>query len=100
MPVPRRNFKCFGYIWRNILFAVMLVMPALSFANGTCHGRAVNPISDICWSCLLPISIGGFSVGKGNTPKIQAHPYVCAQKVIFQCRGFRSAFGSLSDWLI
>ncbi|NDE19543.1 MAG: sex pilus assembly, partial [Alphaproteobacteria bacterium] len=33
----------------------------------------VNPITDVCWSCLLPISIGtpptGIEIGKGSTPK-------------------------------
>ena len=56
-------------ICRNMLLTLALIFPAISLANGTCHGRAVNPISDICWSCLLPISIGGLSVGKGNAPK-------------------------------
>lgn len=27
-------------------------------ADGVCVGRFLNPISDICWSCLFPITIG------------------------------------------
>lgn len=27
-------------------------------ASPTCHGKFVNPITDICWSCVLPLSIG------------------------------------------
>jgi conjugal transfer pilus assembly protein TraU len=26
---------------------------------GPLHRHFVNPITDICWSCLFPISIGG-----------------------------------------
>lgn len=28
----------------------------------TCHGDFPNPISDICWSCLFPISLGNFPI--------------------------------------
>ena len=51
------------------IIIVALMLPTISKANGTCQGRFVNPISDICWSCLLPISIGNFTIGKGGTPK-------------------------------
>ena len=35
-------------------------LTALSQATDslTCTGRFPNPITDICWSCILPISIG------------------------------------------
>ena len=33
-----------------------------------CHGKLVNPFTDVCWSCLLPISIGSFSVFNGDEP--------------------------------
>ncbi len=48
---------------------ITIIMPVTSSAKGTCQGRFVNPISDICWSCLMPISIGGFTIGKGGRPK-------------------------------
>jgi len=28
-------------------------------ADATCHGEFANPITDICWSCTLPLTIGG-----------------------------------------
>ncbi|OJW49691.1 MAG: conjugal transfer protein [Alphaproteobacteria bacterium 41-28] len=31
-----------------------------------CSGRFVNPITDICWSCLFPISIGPIKVNTGG----------------------------------
>jgi conjugal transfer pilus assembly protein TraU len=53
-----------------ILLLVMgLAMPTPASANITCQGRFVNPITDICWSCILPISIGSLGIGKGSTPK-------------------------------
>ena len=29
---------------------------------GKCNGRMVNPVTDICWSCMFPITIGGVRV--------------------------------------
>ena len=43
--------------------------PLSASASMTCKGNFVNPITDICWSCLLPISIGDFKIGKGSSPK-------------------------------
>jgi conjugal transfer pilus assembly protein TraU len=39
---------------------LMLASPASADAGpGRCTGSFVNPITDICWSCLFPISVGG-----------------------------------------
>lgn len=35
-------------------------------AQDTCQGRMVNPITDICWKCLFPITIGGRAVQLGG----------------------------------
>jgi conjugal transfer pilus assembly protein TraU len=35
---------------------------------GRCTGKFVNPITDICWSCLFPISIGGLEVWPSSRP--------------------------------
>jgi conjugal transfer pilus assembly protein TraU len=37
-----------------------------SFANGTCHGKFANPLTDVCWSCLFPITIGNVPVLSGD----------------------------------
>jgi len=31
-------------------------------ADPTCTGKFMNPITDICWSCIMPISIGAIPV--------------------------------------
>lgn len=33
-----------------------------------CQGKFVNPVTDICWSCLFPISIGSIKVVGGKNP--------------------------------
>lgn len=35
-------------------------------AEGTCSGRVVNPMTDICWKCIFPIKIAGVTVVKGG----------------------------------
>jgi conjugal transfer pilus assembly protein TraU len=33
-----------------------------------CGGRFVNPITDICWSCLFPLSVGGLEIWPSARP--------------------------------
>ena len=40
------------------LFLAGLALAVPAAAGPTCHGRFMNPITDICWSCIFPISIG------------------------------------------
>lgn len=40
-----------------IALYLMLLTSTLTHA-GLCHGRFVNPITDVCWSCLFPLSLG------------------------------------------
>ncbi|EIE7937931.1 conjugal transfer pilus assembly protein TraU [Salmonella enterica] len=42
-------------------------MPATS-AGAACEGRFVNPITDICWSCIFPLSLGSTKVSQGKLP--------------------------------
>lgn len=52
------------------LLLLILVMQSIIELEAKCHGRFVNPISDICWSCIMPISIGkAATFGKGSIPK-------------------------------
>lgn len=58
------------------VFVMTLALLAMAFAAAsparaasvTCHGKFVNPITDVCWSCLFPLSIGGLSIWKGSRP--------------------------------
>lgn len=50
--------------------ATVLMLGLLFFTHSAllkaCPGRFVNPISDICWSCLFPITIGPVKVNAGG----------------------------------
>jgi conjugal transfer pilus assembly protein TraU len=47
------------------ILAAALLLAAPARAGGTpgkCTGRFVNPLTDICWSCLFPMSVGGLDI--------------------------------------
>jgi conjugal transfer pilus assembly protein TraU len=54
--------------------------PRPALATPTCTGRFANPITDICWRCMLPIRFGGLdllSMGQEDTPNPGGSP-LCA----------------------
>jgi conjugal transfer pilus assembly protein TraU len=61
--------------WRALVLAVLAFVGALtphiaasqtlSAGSVSCKGRFVNPITDVCWSCLLPISLGSIPLIRG-----------------------------------
>lgn len=68
-PRPRAKDRLTQLKQQIILLIIALIVPITANAsNVNCHGRFINPISDICWSCLLPISIGPVTFGGGGLP--------------------------------
>jgi conjugal transfer pilus assembly protein TraU len=54
---------------RIISFAFLLCCHTAFAANDQlCQGRFVNPLTDICWSCLFPLTIGSISVVSSDLP--------------------------------
>ncbi len=50
-----------------------------------CNGRIFNPITDVCWSCIFPISIGNVPAIVGtvaDTPNISTVPCICEGKLL------------------
>ena len=41
--------------------------PALA-SPAPCTGKFVNPITDVCWSCLFPLSVGGMTIWPSSRP--------------------------------
>jgi conjugal transfer pilus assembly protein TraU len=40
------------------LIACLVAAPAIAATSATCTGKFMNPITDVCWSCMFPLSIG------------------------------------------
>jgi conjugal transfer pilus assembly protein TraU len=48
----------------KIMLGVLMLLSTSVWAK--CQGRFVNPITDICWQCLFPITIGGMKITGGK----------------------------------
>ena len=44
----------------------MLLMPLTGMAK--CEGRFINPITDVCWSCLFPLTLGSAKLASSKLP--------------------------------
>ena len=60
----RRGF----FILALILLAVVSRPFTARAESATCHGSFVNPITDVCWSCLFPLSVGGLKLWPSERP--------------------------------
>ena len=46
-----------------------------SQASAVCNGVIINPITDLCWSCMFPMTIGGVQVSVGtDAPDMSSSP--------------------------
>lgn len=52
----------FAFSWSSVSNA------ATTSASVECEGRFVNPITDVCWECIFPVTIGNVPVAKGRQP--------------------------------
>lgn len=61
----------------------LLVIGMVFHVHAKCMGRFVNPITDICWSCLFPITLGGhrISVDHEDTPNAKQLICKCGQPI-------------------
>lgn len=63
-----------------ILTLGLLLTFSVNAEAAGCHGKFVNPITDVCWSCIFPISIGNtpiYSGGREDTPNPSSPLCLC-----------------------
>lgn len=57
---------------KKLIILVIICSSFKSTEASTCKGRFINPITDICWSCIFPLTIGPVQInlgpGKEDTP--------------------------------
>ncbi len=56
-----------------VLFFFLCLEP-----EAKCQGKFINPIKDICWQCLFPITVAGVSLNKGSKDFTKYTKIVCA----------------------
>jgi conjugal transfer pilus assembly protein TraU len=65
---------------RFAFFAILFLLALPSFAQVTtasgvtCNGKFANPITDICWSCVLPITIGKIPLASSDQEDNNSNP--------------------------
>lgn len=78
---------------RYLAILVLLLSFQVSAKEGKCPGKFVNPITDICWSCLFPLSIGGATVHSGKNPDTPNPPSpICSCSTPFPRVGISLGF--------
>lgn len=66
----KNSIPC-GFI--TVVFAILFG----TSAQAKCVGKFVNPITDICWSCLFPITIGGAQVSSSGEDTLNLQTPLC-----------------------
>lgn len=62
----------------NSLILMVSILVVLSLpVQANCVGRFVNPITDVCWSCLFPITIGSLRVSPGGEDTSNPNRILC-----------------------
>lgn len=69
---------------------ISIALMAYNFAN--CVGRFVNPVTDICWSCLFPITIGGMRISASREDTPNPNSMICKCTRPFPRIGFPVSF--------
>ncbi len=68
-----------------LALGLLILLPAGHVMAQTCTGRFVNPITDVCWECLFPISIGpvriGSASGAPDTPNPSSPICLCGSPI-------------------
>jgi conjugal transfer pilus assembly protein TraU len=68
----------FWSFWsKNFVFLWLLMSTPL---QANCVGRFVNPMTDICWGCLFPVTIGGLRVSPQGEDTSNPRSIVCTCK--------------------
>lgn len=58
-------------------FVVILLIFSSQPLHAQCVGRFINPVTDICWKCLFPIKIAGFTIARGGPDPAGARGFLC-----------------------
>lgn len=80
---------------RSLLILLLSFCFAASASAGNCRGRIINPITDVCWSCVFPIKLGGVTLSSGNN----ADPETDANRLCLCASGANITVGlNMSFW--
>lgn len=88
------NFKSkYSSLLRKAVLFIVLVLISFSANAFNCTGRFPNPVTDVCWECLFPITIGEIPLAIGTQPDTR-NPIspICACPTPFPRIGISAGF--------
>ena len=59
---------CTWYRWYLFLCLFALILSIPQKTKATCDSSFINPFTEICWSCIFPVKIGGITVLGSDYP--------------------------------
>lgn len=73
---------------------LLLTIFTVSICEAQCVGRFVNPVTDICWKCIFPLSIGSTRLYEGGQidTKNPSNPLCICKKGMVPTPGFSIGF--------
>lgn len=76
-----------------LIFSILILGTfARESTAGSCQGKFANPITDICWSCIFPIALGGtpmLSMDQEDTPNPGGFLCYCSDPILV---GIKTSF--------
>lgn len=63
---------------------LVLVLGRAGESGAACTGRFINPVTDICWNCIFPLTLGGISLytaGMDDTPNPKKIIHICPREI-------------------
>lgn len=58
------------------VFGLMTAEVAEAQVSATCHGHFPNPITDVCWGCFFPLSLGPADIWPSDRPDASGNPSI------------------------
>ena len=50
---------------------LLLLLMTGQLQAGVCNGKFLNPITDVCWKCIFPLTIMGVKINSGGGPDVK-----------------------------
>ncbi|MDF3047704.1 MAG: conjugal transfer protein [Candidatus Midichloriaceae bacterium] len=91
--ISKRIISSFLKLVKDITLTVILILLCSQSVQAKCTGRFANPITDVCWECIFPISIGGVKLFSSDNPDTDNPSLpICACGVPVPRVGFAAGF--------
>jgi len=67
-----------GWVVCKIAVSILISLACFTqIVHANCAGKFVNPLTDVCWKCVFPLTIMGFDVAKGRASPPTSRSPIC-----------------------